>query len=163
MKGWPTLPNSHPGTRSGLLIISVNKVSLKHNQGFPGGSVAKNLRADEGNTGDTGLIPGSGRFPGGGHDYPTPVFWSGKSHGQRSLVGYRPGGRKESDMTEYSLPHKTNSSSSTLHNAHGCFHSMMAEVNSCDRNLRLTKLNICRISSLLAKTTTVVLKLEQAF
>ena len=31
---------------------------------------------------------------------PTPVLLPGKSHGQRSLVGYRPWGRKESDMTK---------------------------------------------------------------
>ena len=31
---------------------------------------------------------------------PTPVLLPGKSHGQRSLVGYSPWGRKESDMTE---------------------------------------------------------------
>ena len=31
---------------------------------------------------------------------PTPVFLPGKSHGQRSLVGYSPWGRKELDMTE---------------------------------------------------------------
>ena len=31
---------------------------------------------------------------------PTPVFLSGESHGQRSLPGYSPWGRKESDMTE---------------------------------------------------------------
>ena len=31
---------------------------------------------------------------------PTPVFLSGKSQGQRRLVGYSPWGRKESDMTE---------------------------------------------------------------
>ena len=31
---------------------------------------------------------------------PTPVLLSGKSHGPRSLVGYSPWGRKESDMTE---------------------------------------------------------------
>ena len=31
---------------------------------------------------------------------PTPVFLSGKSHGQRSLVGCSPWGRKESDTTE---------------------------------------------------------------
>ena len=31
---------------------------------------------------------------------PTPVFLPGKSHGQRSLVGNSPWGRKESDMTE---------------------------------------------------------------
>ena len=30
----------------------------------------------------------------------TPVLLPGKSHGQRSLVGYRPWGHKESDMTE---------------------------------------------------------------
>ena len=31
---------------------------------------------------------------------PTPGFLTGKSHGQRSLVGYSPWGRKESDTTE---------------------------------------------------------------
>ena len=31
---------------------------------------------------------------------PTPVFLPGESHGWRSLVGYSPWGRKESDMTE---------------------------------------------------------------
>ena len=30
----------------------------------------------------------------------TPILLPGKSHGQRSLVGYSPWGRKESDMTE---------------------------------------------------------------
>ena len=30
----------------------------------------------------------------------TPVFWPGKSYGQRSLVGYSPWGHKESDMSE---------------------------------------------------------------
>ena len=34
---------------------------------FPGGSVVKNLPAD---AGDTGLIPGSGRSPGGGNGSP---------------------------------------------------------------------------------------------
>ena len=31
---------------------------------------------------------------------PTPVFLPGKSHGQRSLVGFSPWGRKESNTTE---------------------------------------------------------------
>jgi len=31
---------------------------------------------------------------------PTPVLLPGKSHGQRNVVGYRPQGRKELDMTE---------------------------------------------------------------
>ena len=32
--------------------------------------------------------------------HPTPILLPGKSHGQRSLVGYSPWGRKESDTTE---------------------------------------------------------------
>ena len=31
---------------------------------------------------------------------PTPVFLPEESHGQRSLAGYSPWGRKELDMTE---------------------------------------------------------------
>ena len=31
---------------------------------------------------------------------PTPVFLPGKSHGRRSLVGFSPWGREESDTTE---------------------------------------------------------------
>ena len=34
---------------------------------------------------------------------PTPVFMPGKSHGPRSLMGYNPWGRKESDTTEWLL------------------------------------------------------------
>ena len=86
--------------------------------GFPGGSEGK---ASACNAGDSGSIPGLG-FPGGtsgkepacqcrrhkrcGFDplvkkipwrrawQPTPVFLSGKSHGQRSPVGYSPLGHK---------------------------------------------------------------------
>jgi len=31
---------------------------------------------------------------------PTPVFFPGKSHGQKSLVGHSPWGHKELDTTE---------------------------------------------------------------
>ena len=34
---------------------------------------------------------------------PTPVFLSGEFHGQRSLAGYSPRGRKESDRSEQLL------------------------------------------------------------
>ena len=48
-----------------------------------------------------GSIPGSGRSPGEGKWQPTPVlFLPGEFHGGRSLVGYSPWGRKESDTTE---------------------------------------------------------------
>ena len=33
--------------------------------------------------------------------HPTPVLLPGKSHGRRSLVGYSPWGREESDTTEW--------------------------------------------------------------
>ena len=38
---------------------------------------------------------------------PAPVFLPGKFHGQRSLAGYSPWGRKESDMTEHSTHRHT--------------------------------------------------------
>ena len=34
---------------------------------------------------------------------PTPVFLPGESHVQRSLAGYSPWGREESDATEHAL------------------------------------------------------------
>ena len=37
----------------------------------------------------------------------TPVFLPGESHGQRSLEGYSPRVRKESDMTEWLNTHPT--------------------------------------------------------
>ena len=40
--------------------------TLGSNLGFPGGAVAKNLPASAGDTGELGLIPRSGRSPGGG-------------------------------------------------------------------------------------------------
>ena len=62
-----------------------------------------------GDTGNTGLIPGLGRSPGGRKWQPTPVFFPGESHGQRSLAGYSPKGHKESHMTErLSMQHSEN-------------------------------------------------------
>ena len=42
----------------------------KFKNGFPGGSEVKNLPANAGDTGDAGLIPGSGRSPGEGNGSP---------------------------------------------------------------------------------------------
>ena len=52
------------------------------------------------NAGDKGSIPGSGRFLGGGHGNPLQYSWPGESHGQRSLAGYRPQGRKDLNTAE---------------------------------------------------------------
>ena len=48
-----------------------------------------------------GFDPGIRKIPWRRKWLPTPVFWPGKSHEQRSLVGYSPQGCKESDTTEW--------------------------------------------------------------
>ena len=48
--------------------------------------------------------PWVGKIPQRREWLPTPVFLPGEFHGQRSLVGYSPWGRKESDTAEQ-LPH----------------------------------------------------------
>ena len=63
---------------------------------FPGGLVVKNSPT---NVGDAGWIPGSGRLTWRRKWQPSLVLFPGKSHGQRSQVGYSPWGHKESDTT----------------------------------------------------------------
>ena len=61
--------------------------------------MVKNLPANAGDARGTGSIPGSGSSPGGGNG--NPVFLPGKFHGQGSLAGYSPWGRRESDTTDH--------------------------------------------------------------
>ena len=65
--------------------------------GFPGGSDSKESAC---NVGELGLTPGLERSPGGGHGNPLQYSCLENPHGQRSLVGYSPWGRKKSDTTE---------------------------------------------------------------
>ena len=74
-------------------IFSVNSKYL----GFPGGLDGKESAC---NAGDLGSISWLGDHPEKGIRLPTPVFLPGKSHGQRSLVGYSPWVCKELDTTE---------------------------------------------------------------
>ena len=67
--------------------------------------VVKNLPACAGDPRYLGSISGLERFPWRRKWQPTPVFLPGKSHGQRSLVGYSSWGCKESDPTEYTHTH----------------------------------------------------------
>ena len=60
-------------------------------EGFPGGSVVKNLSA---NAADISFNPWVGKIPWRRKWQPTPVFLLGKSHEQRSLAGYNPWGCK---------------------------------------------------------------------
>ena len=64
--------------------------------GFPDGSDGKESACI---AGDPILIPGLGRFAGGGHGSPLQYSCL-ESHVQRSLEGYSPWGHEESDMTE---------------------------------------------------------------
>ena len=74
-----------------------NLTCLGVKRDFLGGSDGK---ASAYNAADPGSIPGSGRSSWRRKWQSTPVLFPGKSHGQRSLVGYSPWGRKESDTTE---------------------------------------------------------------
>ena len=47
---------------------------------------------------------------------PTPVFWLMKSHGQKSLAGYSPWGRKESDVLSMHAHTHTHTHSSAAEN-----------------------------------------------
>ena len=103
--------------------------------------VVKNLPTNAGDRRDTGLIPGLGRSPGGGHDNPLQYSCLENPHGQRSLVGYSPWGHKESDMTEklsiaqHKLyEHYTNSYTFLFHH----WRTMM--VNSIKTQIIITKI-----------------------
>ena len=62
--------------------------------------MVKNPPANAGDISDGGSIPGSGKMPWRRARQPTPVLLPGESRGQRSLAGYRPWVRKESDAPE---------------------------------------------------------------
>ena len=80
-----------------MKYLSVHPTKL----GFPGGSVLKNPLANA----RDGFNPWVGKIPWRRKWQHTPVFLPGESHGQRSLVGYSPWGRKESDTTEHTHMH----------------------------------------------------------
>ena len=76
------------------MLCSLPAIYLGPSYGGSGG------KASVYNEGDWGSIPRSGRFPWRRKWQSTPVLLPGKSHGQRSLVGYSPWGRKELERTE---------------------------------------------------------------
>ena len=77
--------------------------------GVPGSSAGKESASNAGDIRDECSIPGdslpgessfSRKIPWRRKWQPTPVFLPGDSHGQRTLAGYSPWGRKESGTTE---------------------------------------------------------------
>ena len=68
--------------------------------GFPGSSSGKEPACQCRRHKRHGFNPWVRKVPWNRAWHPTPVFLPGESHGRRSLGGYSPRGRKESDTTE---------------------------------------------------------------
>ena len=93
------LAKTQPMKSQGFCLIWPSQLLL----GFPSGSDCKESTC---NDGDMGSIPSVGKITWRREQLPTPVFWPGEFHGQKSLTVYNPWGRKESDMTDrISLTH----------------------------------------------------------
>ena len=69
-------------------------------QGFPNGASGKEPACQCRRCKRHRFDPGVGKNPWRRAWQPTPVFLPEESYGERSLAGYNPWGRKESDMTE---------------------------------------------------------------
>ena len=72
---------------------------------FPGRTVVKNLSANAGDSGDAGSVPAGQKDPLEKEMATHSSILPGKSHRQKSLVGYSPWGCKESDSTEHTHTH----------------------------------------------------------
>ena len=119
--------------RSAFFFLSLGRcLSVKENaeitppiiypqrtQDFPGGSDGKMSVYD---ARDPGSTPGLGRSLGEGNGNPLQYYCLEKSHGQKSLVGYSPWGRKESDTTEQLHVH--------VQRAHRCDNKISQEVSN---------------------------------
>ena len=94
-----TITHTPLSKRSHLTIFytGYKSTSPKLDTSFPGGSVVKNLPA---NARRSRFDPWMGKIPWRRKWQPSQVLLPGESHGQRTLVGYSPWGRKESDTTE---------------------------------------------------------------
>ena len=71
--------------------------------GFPSGAVGKESACQCMRCKRCGFSPWVRKIPCRREWQPTPVFLSGKFHGQRSLAGYSSGGCRDSDTTEHPL------------------------------------------------------------
>ena len=77
-----------------ITLLFSRSVTLEPYRGFSDGSDGKESAS---NAGASVLLPGSGRYPGEGDDYP---LLPRKFHEQRTSVSYSLWGHKESDMAE---------------------------------------------------------------
>ena len=79
-----------------------NSVDTNHlfTEGFPRGHSGKESTCQCRRCKRRRFDPWVGKIPWSRQRLPTSVFLSGKFHGQRSLSGYHPWGRKQLDMIE---------------------------------------------------------------
>ena len=87
------------GLRKAILFFHTLKLKLQLS-GLPGGTSVKEPTCKSRRPKRHRFDPWVGKIPWRRAWQPTPVFLPGKSHAQRSLVGYSPQGRTESDTTE---------------------------------------------------------------
>ena len=103
-------------------------------------------------------IPGSGRFPWRGKWQPTPVFLHWKCHGQKSLVGYSPWGRKESDTSEHTYTQTYSHTSGSKEFKHMLFKGQLyteSEKHTLIRRWTLNNKNLGSNASQIGYVTTV--------
>ena len=82
------------------MLLSVQNPPLLWETGFPGGASGKEPTCQCRRLKRCGFDPWVKKIPWRRAQKPTPVLLPGESHDQRSLAGYRPQGRKESDRAE---------------------------------------------------------------
>ena len=75
-------------------------IHIYKTKGFPGGASGKETACQGRRCERHGFNAWVGKISWRRAWQPTPVFWPGESHGQRSLGGYNPWGQKESDTTK---------------------------------------------------------------
>ena len=80
--------------------IHTNKIIYTIFSAFPGSATGKEPTCQCRRHKRCGFDPWVRKIPWRRAWQPTPVFLPGESHGQRSLMGYSPWGRKELDTTE---------------------------------------------------------------
>ena len=81
-------------------FVNICDKGIRSTWGFPGGASGKEPACQCRRHKRSRLDPWVWKIPWRRSWQPTPVFLPGESRGQRSLVGYSPWGRKESDPSE---------------------------------------------------------------
>ena len=105
---YPFCAVSHRWPQPSTLHVSSRKHNATKLRGFPSGAGGEEPACQCRRHKRHGFYPWIRKIPWRRKWHPTPVFFPGESHGQRSLAGYSPWslagyspwGRKESDMTE---------------------------------------------------------------